>query len=349
MSVLKNRLATIETEINEYESLATNNTEFNINNAEKMDELANLYTNTVNTYSSLIKYGLIVNAFETISTSEELTTLHLKDLSNFNSKSLLVRYTYLFENNKTDEEFAKPLTIGVTSNNDINAYDYAYFVLKVFSFVIIMYAIMAACFSISGEIKEGSMRYLAIRPISRTKLFWGKWLSIMIMSFILLIFSFIISLGVGFAVYGGASKTILTIFNGSHALTIHPIIMVVIYLISMFVEIVIYSLIAMLCSTLFKSDLMSSTILIVLLLLNTIMPIFVEGVNSWLTYYLFSHISIYSLFGSSVYAIPQNFFNKVFGAKVYAGTHAILTFGIVALLIVLIGALAVKIFKQKEL
>ena len=174
----------------------------------------------------------------------------------------------MFEKDKSESDFSKPLTIGIASNDETNGYDYAHFVLKVFSFVIIVYSIMSSCHTIAGEIKEGSMRYLAIRPVSRTKLLFGKWLAIISMSVILLIFSSIIALCVGGAVYGFTSKTILTIFNGTTAVTFHPIGMIAISLLSVICEIMIYSLIALLLSCLFRSDLMSMTVLLVIYLLN---------------------------------------------------------------------------------
>lgn len=350
LSILYERLDQITNSIEELYLLAQSDSSYNSKCASEMDKLANTYANTVNTFTNLVKYELIVNAYSNVSsTKEELQILHLSNYSNYNAKSLLERYNYLFKNNDCEADYARPLTIGVTSNNKINAYDYSYFILKVFAFVIIVYAIMSACHSIAGEIKEGSMRYLAIRPVSRTKLFFGKWLSIIVMSAILMAFSFVISICVGGAVYGMDSNTILAIFNGNHAFTIHPVGMILIYLISMMLELIVYSLIAMLLSVLFKSDLMSMTILIVVYLINTLLPIFVQGANTWLAYYPFSHISLYSLFGSAVYGVSQNFFNLIFGSKIYAGTHIALTISMIALISTVVGIIAVKLFKRKEL
>ncbi len=349
-AILNERLNAISSQVDEHFTLSYNDsTGYNIKNAHIMDELANLYVDSVDTYASLIRYELINNAFSVLSTSEHIDVMYLSEYSQFNSKSMLAKYNYLFENNKKSLDFANPLTIGVTSNGDINAYDYSYFVLKIFSFVIIIYAIMACCHSIAGEVKEGSMRYLAIRPVSRKELFFGKWLSVIFMSTILIIFSSIISLCVGSAVYGMSSKTILTVFNGTTAFTIHPLGMIGIYLLSLLFELLVYSLLGMLLSVLFKSDLMSVTVLLMLYLLNTLVPIFVQEANSWLTYYPFSHISLYALFGSAVYAVPYNFFNLVFGAKVYTGTHALLTISVILLTIFITSILAIKAFKNKEL
>lgn len=350
LAILNERLNNINIEIETYyQKAVVNANNDDINTAGKMDELANLYLNTANTFVNLVKYELLTKAFSTLSTNEQLKALNLSSYSKYDCNSLLIRYDYLFENNKNATDYNRPLTIGMASGDDISAYDYSYFVLRLFSFVIIVYAIMAACHSIAGEIKEGSMRYFAIRPVSRTKLFLGKWLSILLMSIILIIFSAIISLSVGGAVYGFNSHTILTIFNGTTALTLHPLGMIGVYLLSMLLELMIYSALAMLLSTLFKSDLLSVTILLVFYLINTLLPMFIQGANTWLSFYPFSHISLYSLFGSSIYAVSGDFFNLMLGAKVYAGTHIALTISIITILIIGLSALAIKVFKNKEL
>lgn len=328
---------------------ADKDTTFNYNNAKIMDALANKYVSTLNVFINLVKNELLVNAFNQVSTSEQMNLVNLENYSKYNCNSLLEKYNYLFENNKLESDYSLPLTIGISSNNEANGYDYTYFVLRVFSFVLIVYAIMSCCHSIAGEIKEGSMRYLAIRPVSRTKLFFGKWLAVIAMSVILMIFSLIISLAVGAAVYGMKAANILTIFNGTTPLVIHPVGMIAIYLFSMLLELMIYSLLAMMLSVWFKSDLLAVTILLVLYLLNTLFPMFIQGANSWLNFYPFSHVSLYALFGSSLYAQSGNFINLVFGAKIYAASNIFLTMSVVLLMIIIICIISLFSFKRKEL
>lgn len=316
---------------------------------QELEDLANLYMNTASTFTNLVNYELLSNAFSFVNTNDQLDLLYLENETQYNSNTLLIRYDYLFNNNKTENDYAHPLTIGVTSNDEINAYDYAYFILRLFSFIIIVYAIMSACHAIAGEIKEGSMRYFAIRPVNRLTLYFGKFFAIVLMSLIMIIFSAIIAVCVGGAVYGFSSASILTIFNSSTAIVIHPIVMLIIYLVSLLLELIVYTSIAMLLSCLFKSDLFAVTLMIVLYLLNTLLPVFVTGANSWLTYYPFSHISLYSLFGSSIYAISNNFLNMLLGAKVYAGTNIGLTITVIVLFVVIINLLATVAFKKKEL
>lgn len=208
---------------------------------------------------------------------------------------------------------------------------------------------MSGCHAISGEIKEGSMRYLAIRPVSRTSLFFGKMLSIIFMSVILILFSSIISLLVGGVIYGFDTLPILTIFNGSTAITLHPIGMLSIYLVSLILELTVYLSIAMLLSTLVKSDLFSVTLVLVIYLLNILLPLFIVGPNTWLSFYPFSHINLYSLFGSSLYLLNNNPFASLLGTKVYATTNIFLTISIIALIIIICNIISSRVFKRKEL
>jgi len=349
LSIIYSRLQKIEEEISTiYNEINIKGDEENHKLAYKMDELANLYVNTADTYVNLVKYELISNAFSYTSTKQQLDLLHLKEYSNYNNQSLLIKYDYLFSNNKTEYDYSNPLTIGVTSNNEINAYDYAYFSIKLFSVVIIAYAIMLACNTIAGEVKEGSMRYFAIRPISRNEIYFGKLLSIIILSTILILFSAVISICVGGAVYGFTSLDILTIFNSSTAIVLKPLGMLAIFLVSLIIELTIYTSIALLLSSLIKSDVLAVTIILGLYLINTLLPLFVQGPNTWLSYYPFSHISLYTLFGSAVYA-PNNFFNLLLGVRVYSTTGLSLILFVIIALISVINIIATKIFKYKEL
>lgn len=297
----------------------------------------------------MVNFELLSNAFSSVETSQQINTKYLSSYDKFNVNTNLIRYNYIFSHNLTENDFAHPLTIGTTSNSQKNGYDYAYFILRLFSFVIIAYAIMNACHAIAGEIKEGSMRYLAIRPVNRTKILFGKMLSIIFMSTIFAIFSTVIAMLVGGVVYGIDSATILTIFNGSTAITLHPIVMLLIYIASMLIELTVYVSIAMLLSCLLKSDLFAVTIMLLLYLLNTLIPAFVGNPTSWLAFYPFSHISLYSLFGSSVYVNNSDFLNSILSAKVFTNTSFALTIIVILTITIVINIISTRIFKHKEL
>ena len=93
LATIYTRLNAIEQEINlVFNEVNAAGDEGNNKQAQKMDELANLYVNTANTYINLVKYELIANAFESTTTQQQLDLLHLKNHSNYNNKSLLIKY-----------------------------------------------------------------------------------------------------------------------------------------------------------------------------------------------------------------------------------------------------------------
>ncbi len=316
---------------------------------EEYNELANRYYCTALNYYYLVEYELKSNAYTFVSTSQSLDLWGLEDESEYNSNTQLMRYQYLFENDKLESDYANPLAVGSTITDEITAYDYAYFILKLFSFIIIAYAIMSACGAVAGEIKDGTMRYYAIRPIKRGDILFGKLLAIIIMSFIMIVFSAVIAMCVGAGVYGWTNLTILTIFNGTTAMTISPLVMMLLYIASFLIEVIVYTSIAMLLSCLLKSDLLASTIMLLIYLLNIILPVFTGGMNSWLAYYPFSHISLFALFGSSIVSTSSDMLSSLLKVNVYASTGLIPTIVITALLIAVPLLLARFIFNKKEL
>ena len=351
LNIVLNRLNLIDAEISKLTNEINSNTSglSADQQNEKLKELANKYIWTGEAYTKYAKYTLISSAFDAVNNIDETKLLYLDDQDEYNTNTNLIKYKYLFENNKYESSYANPLTIGTSSNQNTNAYDYSYFAMKLFGIIIIIYAIIHACATISGEIKDGSLRYFAMRPVKRSELLFGKFLATVLMSLILIIFSSIISLLVGGAVYGFGSASIFTVFNGGHAMIVKPIVMIIINMLSLFIELMVYVSIAYLLSCLIKSDLLNVSLMLVLFLINTLLPAFVGGATSWLAYYPFSHLSIYALFGSNLYANSSNFFNLVFGAKVYATTSLILTIVIPMILILVCLILASHFFKRKEL
>lgn len=348
---LDDRITAILAEINEIKDKAQTGSEYNANTTQinALQVLINKYVDSCATFENLIKYDLMSNSIKTAKVNDRGNLLYLSNTNLLDTEAWLIKYEYLFKNNKTINDYATPLTIGKASNGSANGYDYAYFSLKLFSFVIIAYAIMAGANAIAGEVKEGTMRYLAIRPVSRKSILFGKLLAIAIMASILTIFSGVISILVGGFIYGFKSATILTIFAGKYAITLHPIVMLAIYLLSAILEMLVYLSIAIMLSTLLKSDILTVTLVMVLYLINVLLPVFAMSSPGWLAYYPFSHISLYALFGSTLYANTNNTLNLLFGAKAYPISSLWLTLLVITLVVAVCSFIASKVFKHKEI
>ena len=89
--------------------------------------------------------------------------------------------------------------------------------------------------------------------------------------------------------------------------------------------------------------------MLVFYIINVILPIVFGGINSGLAFYPFSHISLYALFGSSIYAVQDNLLNNMLGEKIYAGSNIILTIAVILLIVVICNFISARLFKKKEL
>ena len=186
LNIVLNRLNLIDAEISKLTNEINSNTSglSADQQNEKLKELANKYIWTGEAYTKYAKYTLISSAFDAVNNIDETKLLYLDDQDEYNTNTNLIKYKYLFENNKYESSYANPLTIGTSSNQNTNAYDYSYFAMKLFGIIIIIYAIIHACATISGEIKDGSLRYFAMRPVKRSELLFGKFLATVLMSLI---------------------------------------------------------------------------------------------------------------------------------------------------------------------
>jgi len=77
--------------------------------------------------------------------------------------------------------------------------------------------------------------------------------------------------------------------------------------------------------------------------------VFAGGMNSWLAFYPFSHISLFALFGSSIVPIGNDMLSSLLKVNIYASTSLIPMIIVTVILIVVPLFLASRMFKRKEL
>ena len=153
----------------------------------------------------------------------------------------LARQEYLLQTKTYEFEYANPLSINQSSNENINAFDFSYFALRLCSFIIIVYCVVLAAGSIAGEQQAGTLKLLAIRPYSRSKLFLGKLLATFIIGIILLSLSAVATLIAGVISYSFSSLPILMVFNGTSAFSVSVFVEYLIMLASMFFELAFFA------------------------------------------------------------------------------------------------------------
>ena len=206
------------------------------------------------------------------------------------------------------------------------------------------FAIYLASHTVSGEISNNSMRFTAIRPVTRGSLFFGKYFAIVIMSAILLLFSTVTSLCVGGIIYGFDSLKILMVFNGNTIFVAHPLLVITIFTLSNMLLIMLYTAVAILFSTALKSELLAMLISVIMYAGNLVLPLFF-GATSWLRFYPLVNVNLFAYFGSTRLA-SDSVISQLFNTVVYQGMSIWITIVFIIGITTILLALAKIIFKK---
>jgi len=348
-SITIERREVVLSKMKELTDQATADKDFNTtkSNVNKFTDLFNEYRILGEIYETLFSTSTNLVLMENIGINNLNKVKFLQNTNYYAQKELNTKYTYYIENDSNENNYATPLTFDFTSNQKVNGYDYTYFILSIFSVVLIVFAVMFAAYSIAGETKDGTMRFVAIRPISRTSIILGKFFAIAIMSLILLLFGSLVSFIVGGAVFGVESNNILTIINSTTVSVMHPAVSLLIYVGSLYLQLLVYISIAMMLTSFLKSDLLAFIITILFYILNMMLPLFF-GTSSWLKFNPLVSINLYAFAGGGT-IVSDTILGKLFTPLVYTGGSIILSVIYIVCMITIFNAISIYAFKKREL
>lgn len=204
---------------------------------------------------------------------------------------------YLLDTEQFNYQFLTSFNYNSSSGSSTNAYDYTVYTMQILNVLIIIFTIFYACSTIAGDQSSGTMKMIAIRPYTRNKLFAGKYLSCVMFGVMLMLISSIASFVVGSIVYGLPMTNCLAVFNSSTIITINPILLLLIYLLSNVVNMLFYISLAMFMCLIFKSN----TLSVFLTTIIYAIQIVVSGLvfNPILKYTVFGHFDLFKYFGNS--------------------------------------------------
>ncbi|MFQ6724213.1 MAG: ABC transporter permease, partial [Clostridia bacterium] len=314
----------------------------------EMNSLFNRYQNCFSILATSYDSSMCVDALNSITNkSQRAKLLGYANVSLYEQEETAIRYKYYIENHSSPSDYANSLSVTHTSNGKINAYDFTFFVMSLFSVGVILFAIYLSAHTISGEISNNTMRFVSIRPVKRSSLFFGKYFAILIMSALLLLFGTITSLIVGGILFGFESANILMIINGNLIFTIHPILAILIFILSSFMTIAVYSSISILLSTILKSELLAMLIGVIIYTVSLILPLFF-GINSWLKFYPLANINLFSYFGTTRIT-SDSVLAKLFNNVVYHGMNIWISLIYIIGISIILLLIARHIFKKREL
>jgi ABC-2 type transport system permease protein len=266
----------------------------------------------------------------------------------YEQNETLSKNVYLFQNNKFSYEYANPFSVANPSNTSVNAFDFAYYTLELFSFIIIIYVIVLGAGMIAGEEANGTMKLLAMRPYKRYKIFLGKVFAALKVGLIFIVIGAIASFITGAYLYGTVSLPILSVFNMEYVIISSPYLMFGVYLFTLFIEILFYTIIAVSISSIFKSYTGAVTISILIYFLSMILS-FVAGA-SFLKFVPLTHTNLFKYFGAAFSGNTSVAgLNSLLTPPILLGSDFIFSVSALSITMVVLLITALKIFSKRDL
>lgn len=316
-------------------------------NFEELRYLATCYQQKVDQVNNIVKRAIFLNALDKYSQQELNGFLGLEKVNYYQYKEEFVKLNYLFDTNTVEIDYANSFSIDQPSNFKVNCFDFSYFAMRLCMFIIIIYVVSMAATTIVGEQEAGTMKMLAIRPFKRRKLISGKLLSIIFIGMIMIAVSSIVTLIVGAISYGFASAPVLFVFNASSVCVVSPVVLYLIMLGTLVIEMLFFILCALAISLLFKSQIASVSLSILLffgsLALNTVLDS-----AAWLRFFPFTNINLFKYFGGS-FMSTQGALQKILTSPVAVGSNFWFSFIYVAVVIIALIVTVIEVFKRRDL
>jgi len=257
--------------------------------------------------------------------------------------------TFLVENDAVSTDYANVFSATRASNADVNTFDFVYFGLEITSFIIIIFTVVIAAGMLAGEQSNGTLKLLLIRPYSRNKILTSKLLATLIFATIFLIFSTIVLFLIGLFTMGANFTPVLCIFNGLAPFVTSPAVVLLIYLLCLIFKVLMYILLALAISAVFRSNVAAVGISTVLYFLLSIFGT-IFAVSYWYGFLPFSNLDLFKYFGGSFIASGNSSpISIIFSSPIFYGGNflysALITVGVGLIL----GICTYWIFKKREI
>ena len=317
-------------------------------NLTKLQKMVTQYKQSCENLLNLVTNGIKLDGLKQYENMELTKFTGLDNFNYYEQKEEQVKLLYLFKTNTFEFDYATPFSMDQPSNYNVNAFDFSYFALRLCMFIIVIYVITVAASTITGEQSNGTLKMLAIRPYNRSKLLAGKLLSTLLIGTLLIAVSAVATLAVGGISYGFASNPVLVVFNASSASAMSPVLLYFIYLLTLIVEMAFFVLLALAISMLFKSQIASVAISI-LVYFGTIVLNMLLGTASWLKILPFTNINLYKYLGSSFLSHDTNFLRAMFSSPVAVGSSFWLSFVYTAVVMIGLTVTVFEVFKRRDI
>lgn len=267
--------------------------------------VANTYVSQYKHYN-LISYNIISNSIRLIATeglsNNQVANLYGYDFSTFSRYSVnetLLKNQYLFDTETFAFDYSDVFSFNQNSaSQETTIFDFMFFALRISALFIIVFAIIMAASLIASEFDSGTIKLLAIRPFRRGKIIMGKFLATMFFVICFVLFSTVVSLVAGLAMFDWNFQSVLAIFNSSIAFSISPVLLMLINVFCVIIEVVFFTMIAIAMSTITRSFAGTISTTLVLYLLSLGLNMLFSN-NLWYAYSPFMNTDFFRFMGGA--------------------------------------------------
>lgn len=245
--------------------------------------------------------------------SDELVKLYNYDFDKFNiyeAEENLTRYSYYIDNNIYENSFNQNYVLMQSSKDTPNAFEFMYFSMEICTVLIIIFAMMMMCNLITSETESGTIKLLLTRPYRRSKIITAKLFATIFFVIIFLIFSALISFAGGYFLYGVDLTNILVVFNGTTAISISPIWLTLINMLSCLLDILFYVIISLMISILFKNYAGSISFCFIIIIATYALNMLFGGAF-WYSLLPSPNLNLFKYFGNSFLTSSSNILQNI--------------------------------------
>ena len=314
-----------------------------------MKDMALSYLSCQNNYLRVLENGLIDEI--TSNYGGQLSKyLGYENINDYQVKERLTRYSYLYKNDMSDQEFSNTFSFNCQSGSDTKLFDYMFFSMELSSIFIVAFVVIIGAGMIAKEFSEGTIKLLIMRPFSRNKIVLSKILATMFFAFVFVIVNSIVAFITGAILYGVSISNVMIVLNASTVFVIPIWVEFLIYLICLMIKFLIFALLSIAISTIFRSYITSVVVSFGIYLLNFIITFISKGAN-WLKYNVFANIDLFKYFGGSFnlnYVENQNL-NNLFVSPVFSGTSIWSSIIIIGVLTLILNIVIFTVFNKRDI
>ncbi len=321
--------------------VSENSTKTDQQNLKEINSMFSKYKSVVNMSCKVLNDKYKILSSSNINEKEISNYISFEFFDSYNTKQELTKNTYLISNSLYDYEFLDPFSFNTCSGQTKNAFDFTIFAMQILTIIIAIFAIFIAGSTIAGEYNSGTLKMLAIRPYSRSKIIVSKFLACVLFTFIILVLAFVSAFLVGLISYGTSITQVLVVFNANKVVIMNAYLLMLIYFLSLLINLIFYISLAILLSTLFKSSTLSVLTSFIIYLVG-FLTYSLLYTKAWFAFLPFAHLDFYKYFG-----VTAN--TGFLGFNITLGTNV--TFSILYLLISTLIFLTAStfIFRKKNI